>query len=363
MKNSEKSLLDIMFTKFSDVLLGCHKDLNGFLRKYFERLFKGKKVVKIEKVDSSEKIKILGFRNNISSWRDPNGNPIVSTCIIVDGIQKRYDYIFILGGELADVEVEDKVSIVADSTIVPEQVKEEQSSKPLEEKPYIDEDKRKEIVDNIEKIFSDSFRLKHSFQFELAIIKIDSMIELLIERNLQEYAKKLEEKRNYLRMAQEIYDNRHEEFNQLNERMKELTQANIVLKNGTQFQEAISNVNAMIKEIRGKEIPGYLQILEDKKKELTTAQEIYDKQKKEISKQQEEQIRDFSQEEENIKTLKDLERMLRINKSYNQFEAAKVNIERMIKILNSMNRKDITEKYQAELKEIKERFDYIEDVL
>ena len=55
--------------------------------------------------------------------------------------------------------------------------------------------------------------------------------------------------------------------------------------------------------------------------------------------------------------------MLRINKSYNQFEAAKVNIERMIQILNSMNRKDLTEKYNVELKEIKERFDYIEDVL
>ena len=53
-----------------------------------------------------------------------------------------------------------------------------------------------------------------------------------------------------------------------------------------------------------------------------------------------------------VQQLKNLERMIKINREYNQYQAAKVNLEKMIEILKSINREDLALKYSEELKEI-----------
>lgn len=344
-----------MFNKFGDVFLGKKQQIQEFLRKFEDRILKDKQILNIERIDKSDKIATLGFRDKISSWRNPDGSPVISSCIVLDGEQKRYDYVLYLG-ETADEEpLPEPEKIDIDAIEVKEEA-------PITDKiPIVIEDKKPDkaaMLGDLESIFKDGFRLQHSFQFEKAIMQLDSMIDLLLERNLPDYVEKLEEKRNYLKAAQRFYEEREKELEKLDERISTIMADNKVIKTKTQFQEALGSINLMIEELKQKDFPNYLEKLEEKKQELIQAQNVFDQMKKEL----EEQEKDFDTtfiDEEDITELKNLERSIKINKEYDQFEAAKVNIEKMIRILERLERPHLIEKYRKELKVIEEKFDYI----
>ena len=253
----------------------------------------------------------------------------MSTCLVDGGIEKRYDYIFHLKKE--------------SSTTAEEKV----------EKAEVHEEKLDytEVSKDISKIFDESVKFSHSLQFERAIMTLDSMIELLLEKDLTEYSKKLQEKRDYLKAAQEVLIHRSEELQELNKKIDNLTQDNVLMKNKFQFEETISNVSELINELQEKAFPGYARVLEEKKREIQKAQEVYENLKKELS--VEERLIDSQPVEmSKVQQLKNLERMIKINREYNQYQAAKVNLEKMIEILKSINREDLALKYSEELKEI-----------
>jgi len=91
--------IDDIFEKFGEVFLGKQKEIRDFLSKYAERLFKGQTVRDIQRVDATKEIKKSGFRKNVSSWRDANKNVIISTCLDVNDVRKRYDYTFVISEE------------------------------------------------------------------------------------------------------------------------------------------------------------------------------------------------------------------------------------------------------------------------
>ena len=321
--------IDSLFEKFKDVFIARQEDIKEFIVKYSNQLFKNKDVIFVERRDSSNLINISGFRTNVSSWRDSAGNPIISTCLKEGDVKKRYDYVFHLSKE--------------------ESVSTKEETEPAE----IDEEKLDygEISNDISKIFDESVKFSHSLQFERAIMTLDSMIELLLEKDLTEYTKKLQAKRDYLKAAQEVMIHRSKELQELNKKIEGLSQDNILIKDKSQFQESISNVNELINELQEKAFPGYAKVLEEKRKEIEKAQEIYEDMKKDLS--VEEQLTESEPVDAVlVQQLKNLERMININREYNQYEAAKVNLHKMIQILKSINRDDLAARYSQELKEI-----------
>lgn len=327
-----KKEIESIFSKFSQIFTVRQDELKEFIEKYYIKLFRGKQIKDVQKTDATEQIKITGYRNYISAWKTHRGNPTISLCVEEEGVQKRYDYII----TMSNVEIIEP----------PKEFKE------IEEgSSFIEETEPTIIVGDISEFYDDSIRFMQSFQFEQAILKLDSMIELLLEKNLDEYSKKLEEKRDYLKTAYEIFHQRSEEFEEMDQKIADLTQDNILIKDKSQFQEGIEKINLMIKDIKGKALPEYVKVLEDKKKELEAAQEIYEQ----MSKVAEEQkvAETAPVEEPQLLELKNLERMIKINKEYNQYEAAVIHINKMMEILNGMNRPDLVRKYEQDLKEIK----------
>jgi hypothetical protein len=321
--------VDLIFKQFKDIFIARQEDIKDFVLKYSEKLFKGKEVLFVERLDSSNLIKISGFRTNVSSWRDPEGNPIISTCVEEEGIEKRYDYVFHLRKE-GTVALEEAI-----------------------QEAELDERKLDyaEISKDISKIFDESVKFSHSLQFERAIMTLDSMIELLLEKDLTEYTKKLQEKRDYLKAAQEVLIYRSEELQDLNKKIDNLTQDNVLIKDQSQFQESITNVNVLINELQDKAFPGYAKVLEEKKREIEKAQDIFNKMKENAS--VEERLVDSTPvEASQVQKLKNLERMININREYDQYAAAKVNLEKMVQILKNLNRDDLAEKYSQELEEV-----------
>jgi hypothetical protein len=321
--------IELIFDKFKDVFIARKEDIKSFVVKYSDRLFKEKEILFVDRIDSSNLIKISGFRTNVSSWRDPEGNPIVSTCLKEEGVEKRFDYIFHLK-------------------------KEEDISQESIEEPQLDVDELdySAISKDISKIFDESVKFSHSLQFERAIMALDSMIELLLEKNLTEYTKKLQAKRNYLKAAQDILIHRSGELQELDKKIKVLTQDNVLIKDKSQFQESITNVNTLIEELQDKAFPGYAKVLEEKKKEIEKAQDVYTQLKDEFS-ETEEFAESTPVPAVQLNTLKNLERMIKINKEYDQYEAAEINIERMIEILGSINRHDLVKQYTQDLEEVR----------
>ncbi len=322
--------IDFIFDKFKDVFLARQKDIKKFVEAYSDKLFKGKEILFVERLDSSNLINISGFRTNVSSWRDPEGNPIISTCLVEKGIQKRYDYVF----HLKKDDITPQKEEIEDIELVEEKIDYAKISK------------------DISKVFDESVKFSHSLQFERAIMALDSMIEVLLEKDLTAYTKKLQEKRNYLKAAQEVLIHRSDELQELNKKIEDLTQDNVIIKDKSQFQESISKVNELINELQDKAFPGYAKVLEEKRKEIQRAQVIYEKMKKDLS--VEEQLTESEPiDAAQLQMLKNLERMIKINREYNQYAAAEVNLEKMIKSLKEINREDLVEKYSQELEEIR----------
>ncbi|MHA1150622.1 MAG: hypothetical protein ACTSR8_20570 [Promethearchaeota archaeon] len=338
-----------IFTRYKYIFLGRQKEIKQFLSKFEEKIFKGKKVSNVERVDNTERLKISGWHSKISSWRDNSGNPIVSICLEIEGKKRRFDYIFYLRREV----IESKEEVIEKVLTVPVKKIDIDTKTP----PARD---REVIMEDIRSIYSDSFRLLQSFQFEQAIIQLDSMIDLLVERNLPEYVKKLEQRRDYLREAQQAFESRKDELKDVEKRAKRLMQENIIIGNHEQFSNSLDIINQTVDELREKHFPEYLEHLEKKKKELAEAQKIYEEMKEEIKKQKvlfDQTILD----NEKIQELKNLEKTIKLNKEFAQFEATKVNLEKMIHLLEQINRSDLIEKYSSELEEIKKHFEFIED--
>ncbi len=144
--------INLIFEKNHEIFIGRLSEIKDYILKFYEKIFKTKNLLKIERIDATEHLKNLGFRKNLSSWQNSYKNLIVSSCIIDNGIEKRYDYKFYF----------------------------------TEEKLAID------VVEHIEKKIQDARQLSKRNQFLEAIQNIDALLEQILDKNDMYYNKRLE---------------------------------------------------------------------------------------------------------------------------------------------------------------------------
>ncbi len=86
--------IEEIFSKYKKQFKGREEEIKKFLLTHFEKAFSRQRVINVERKDATERIKLGGFNENLSSWRNYYKNIIVSSCIVENGSQKRYDYKF-----------------------------------------------------------------------------------------------------------------------------------------------------------------------------------------------------------------------------------------------------------------------------
>ncbi len=160
------SQIDEIFIKFKNIFLGKQEEIRAFLLKYFEDTFNRHWVENIERNDMSEKILTTGFHENVSSWRDSNNNIILSTCLTINGIQKRYDYKIIIYKE-----------------------------------KFHSED-----IDKIENALKEISNLRENLHFKVALLKLDSAIKLVQEKRIPDYMNRIEDIKKEITVALEEYN-------------------------------------------------------------------------------------------------------------------------------------------------------------
>ena len=97
--------IDQVMKKFSEVFKARKDDVEIYLKKYYDDLFSNQKVKNVERIDATRLIKTLGFRKNLSSWRNSYDNLVVSTCVKIKGDKKRFNYKFYFIEEKLDPEI------------------------------------------------------------------------------------------------------------------------------------------------------------------------------------------------------------------------------------------------------------------
>ena len=93
--------IENIFRKNKNIFLSRDEEMKEFLSNYCEKTFERFEIEKVERIDATERIKVAGFHERLSSWRN-YGEITLSSCEIEKGSQKRYDYKFIFVGELLD---------------------------------------------------------------------------------------------------------------------------------------------------------------------------------------------------------------------------------------------------------------------
>ena len=101
--------IDDVFSKYKKVFKGREEEIKEFLLKHFDKVFKIQTVIGVDRIDATKRIKTAGFVKEISSWRNSYKNIIVSSCDIIGGAQKRYDYKFFFTEERLDELTVDKI--------------------------------------------------------------------------------------------------------------------------------------------------------------------------------------------------------------------------------------------------------------
>jgi len=122
--------VDRIFSKYSRTFLNREVEMKDFLKKHFDEFFEDHVLETVERIDSSDRIKLAGFHPHLSAWRNAYTDIILCSCEIVKGAQKRYDYRFVFLPEKVDrVKEETKVEASRVKELELEEIEE-----PLEEK-------------------------------------------------------------------------------------------------------------------------------------------------------------------------------------------------------------------------------------
>ena len=97
--------IDQVMKEFSEVFIARKDDVEFYLKKYYDDLFSNKKVKNVERIDATRLIKTLGFRKNLTSWRNSYDNLVISTCVKIKGDKKRFNYKFYFIEEKLEPEI------------------------------------------------------------------------------------------------------------------------------------------------------------------------------------------------------------------------------------------------------------------
>ncbi len=158
--------IEEIFAKYKKVFITDQENIKKYLLTHYERALLTRQVINVERIDNTERIKISGFSKYLSSWRNFYQNIVVTSCILVNNVQKRYDYKFYFTKEKLD----------------------------------------NTTIDKIERALEESARLRRNFKFDEAIAIIDEMLELIEKKKDEVTNKILNDVRKEIVESQEKYD-------------------------------------------------------------------------------------------------------------------------------------------------------------
>ena len=124
---------------------------------------------------------------------------------------------------------------------------------------------KSETIEKIEESLVESTKLRENYEFEEAITKLNSTIELIQDKDILEYGKRLQELKEELLEAEQSYKKTHEEIQELEKKIKEnrknkhLNAALINCENIIEKSESVKKHDTVLK---------YTQILEEIKDEI-----------------------------------------------------------------------------------------------
>ena len=155
--------IDNIFRKNKSIFLSRDEEMKQFLSNYCEKTFERFEIEKVERIDATERIKVAGFHEQLSSWRN-YGEITLCSCEIVKEKRVRYDYKFIFVGELLDRSTKESSEIESSRVkkgfkeFTDEEKKEYREQKEQEKKEteenfqnFLEEQTIKDIVEIIEK--------------------------------------------------------------------------------------------------------------------------------------------------------------------------------------------------------------------
>ena len=122
--------IDRVFSKYSRTFQNRQEEMQAFLTRHFEEFFETHVLETVERIDSSERIKLAGFHPELSAWRNAYTDIVLCSCEIAKGSQKRYDYRFVFLPEKVDRVIEK--AKVEDSRV--KELEMEEIEEPSEEK-------------------------------------------------------------------------------------------------------------------------------------------------------------------------------------------------------------------------------------
>ncbi len=330
--------LERIFAKYKKLFGARQDEIKDFLLKHYKQVFKQQLVEDVDRIDSTSRIKTAGFQKNLASWRNTYQNIIVSSCEVIKGKQKRYDYKFLFVKEKLD-------------------------------------DKTVQIIEDG---LDEASRMARRFNFDEAIIKVDEMIDLIRKEKDEVYNKRLYDFRKQIATDKEKYEKGLEQIRKLEEKVKECQEKGDlkgVIANSEKIVQIANSIKR--KDIAKK----YSDLAEKAKSDLETLKEIERLDKRVRLNRTNERFvdaltncekiiehaesinrddlvekytklkEDIQQDIENtLKKIAELEESFKRNRENNDLKAALNDCLKIIKLAKSVKRDDLVEKY-AKLKD------------
>ncbi len=131
---------------------------------------------------------------------------------------------------------------------------------------------KSETIEKIEESLVESTKLRENYEFEEAITKLNSTIELIQDKDILEYGKRLQELKEELLEAEQSYKKTHEEIQELEKKIKEnrknkhLNAALINCENIIEKSESVKKHDTVLKYTQ------FLEEIKDEIKEIETTQ-------------------------------------------------------------------------------------------
>ena len=299
--------IDEVFSNYRKVFKAKEEEIRDYLLTYYEKAFRNRKIINVERKDSTDRIKTAGFNKDISSWQNYYKNIVVSVCFGDNGAEKRYDYKFLFTKEKLN-----------EATI--------------------------EIIENAIK---ESNRLKVKFQFDEAITKIDEMLELIQKKHDEIFNKILTDARLEIVAAKEIYDKTMEQITKLEERIKinrKIDNLKAAVNDCEKIIELTSSIN------RGDIASKYRDILTKTQNEIET-RKAQEAEKSVEEKKALEEKRTKERYDNVLEQIAKLEEGIKISLNNGNLKAIVNNCEEIINISELINRNDIAKKYMGILED------------
>ena len=175
---SEK--LDELFKEFENVFVARGQEIKDYLLKYKKEDFQTRDVIDVRRRDATERLKTSGFRKNLSMWQNFYKNVIVSSCVEIEGEEKRFDYKFYFTQEKID----------------------------------------SDLLEEVEEMIRDANKLNARMHFKDALEKVDTIENMVKDKEDEYFNEQLRILRNNIKESRKEYNEKLQKIDELKSDLK-----------------------------------------------------------------------------------------------------------------------------------------------